>query len=161
MKDIKGFEGLYAVTEDGQVWSYPKQNNRNLRGRWMKQQPHKGYLSVHLKKDGKIFSKLVHRLVAETFIPNPENRPQVNHKHEDGNKARNLVDNLEWTTNKENSDHAFKVNLMKKPLTAGEVIELRKICQFNSCRKVALAYGRNPGNIWAINKGYKYQEVSL
>ena len=162
MQDIKGFEGLYAVTEDGKVWVYPnKNNNRNLHGLWMKQQPHKGYLSVHLKKDGKIFPRLVHRLVAETFIPNSENKPQVNHKHEDGDKTRNLVSNLEWATNKENSDHSFSSGICKKPLTSGEVIEIRKICQFNSCRKVALAYGIHPSTIWEINKGYKYREVTV
>jgi hypothetical protein len=158
MRDIKGFEGLYAVTKDGQVWSYPK---RAWAGGWMKQQPHKGYLSVHLKKDDKIFPRLVHRLVAEAYIPNPENKPQVNHKHEDGNKTRNNVDNLEWATNKENSDHSFTSGIRKKPLTKSEVIEIRKLCQTNSCRSVALARGMHPSAVWDINRGKRYAEVSL
>lgn len=160
MKDVKGFEGLYAITEDGRVWSYPKQNNRNLYGKWLKQQPLGGYLVVQMRKEGKVFQRLVHRLVAEAFIQNPENKPQVNHKHEDGNKTRNLVGNLEWATNKENSDHAFRMGLMKKPLTAGEVVEIRKICQFHSCRSVAVAYGMHPATIWDINRGRRYAEVS-
>jgi hypothetical protein len=173
MKDIAGYEGLYAITEDGRVWSYPKPRNagaiyggnRNQHGMWMKpyiqeNNRREGYQVVALRKDKVVERFLVHRLVAEAFIPNPENKPQVNHKHEDGDKARNTVDNLEWATNKENSDHSFKVGLVKKPLTAGEVTELRKICKFHSCRKVAFAYGRHPVTIWAINKGLRYQEVA-
>ena len=95
LQDICGYEGLYAVSTDGQVWSYRKQ-------RFMK--PDKeidGYLRVYLinkDKQGK-FHK-VHRLIAQTFLPNPENKPQVNHKDE--NPANNAVDNLEWATPKEN-----------------------------------------------------------
>lgn len=157
MKDIKGFEGLYAVTEDGKVWSYPK---RAWAGGWMKQQSvRNGYLAVQLRKDRSVFSKFVHILVAEAYIPNPDNKPQVNHRHEDGDKTRNLVSNLEWVTNKENSDHSFKSGICKKPLTEGEVIAIRKICQFHSCRSVAFAYGMHPASIWDINSGNRYSEV--
>lgn len=161
MKDIKGFEGLYAVTEDGRVWSYPKQCNSNKYGRFMKLSLNpQGYLTVGLTKDGIRHPRVVHRLVAEAYIPNPENKPQVNHKHEDGDKTRNLVDNLEWVTNKENSDHSFKSGICKKPLTEGEVLEIRKICRFHSCRSVAFAYGMHPATIWDINRGRRYAEVT-
>jgi len=68
-----------------------------------------GYLQVNLRKEGKKYYKRVHRIVAETFIPNPLNLPQVNHK--DGNKRNNNIDNLEWTNNKQNTLHGYQNNL--------------------------------------------------
>lgn len=116
MRDIKGFEGLYAVTSCGKVYSY--KTKRFLRpcmaGR--------GYLRVNLVKDGKKFKKYVHRLVADAYIPNPEHKPQVNHKNE--NKTKNYVNNLEWCTNQENNSYGTKnerakitrqMNKLKKP----------------------------------------------
>ena len=72
----------------------------------------KRYDQVDLYKDGKRTSKAVHILVAEAFVPNPDNKPEVNHK--DGNKHNNHADNLEWVTHKENCEHAW-VNGLAKP----------------------------------------------
>lgn len=89
----------YEITTDGKII-----NKRN--GRIIKPQLNgKGYLRVSI--GGKL--QFVHRLVAEKYIPNPENKEQVNHK--DGNKLNNSVENLEWTTNKENRKHAVKNRL--------------------------------------------------
>lgn len=165
MKDIIGFEGRYAITEEGKVWSYPKPCS-SKHGMWMK--PHilenrngrlkvRTSLVVKLRKDNVYIPYLIHRLVAQAFIPNPENKPQINHK--DGNSLNNHVSNLEWVTNKENSDHAFRAGLIKKPLTQGEVRELRKVCQFYSYRKVAHAYTMNPATMWDIARGRTYREV--
>ena len=98
IKDIKGYEGLYAVSSCGKVWSYT--NNIFLTPRHQRKT---GYDRVHLVKDGKIREFLVHRLVAEAFIPNPENKPQVNHLDE--NKTNNHVENLEWATRQENINY--------------------------------------------------------
>ena len=94
MKDVKGYEGLYAVTSCGKVWSYKRKKFLVPRDNG------KGYLFVSLCKDGKEKMYKIHRLVAEAFIPNPENLPQVDHI--DGNKTHNYVNNLQWITNRDN-----------------------------------------------------------
>lgn len=89
----------YEITRDGNII------NKHT-GRYVKPQPNgKGYLRVGIGK--KLL--FVHRLVAERYIPNEDNKPQVNHK--DGNKLNNCVDNLEWVTNQENRNHAVKNRL--------------------------------------------------
>lgn len=108
-KDIEGYEGEYQISNLGRVKSLPKKcfNGKGYfikAGRILKPiQDKKGYLNVWLRKN--IFK--VHRLVAMTFIPNPDNLPQVNHK--DGNKTNNKVINLEWVTDGENLLHAYRV----------------------------------------------------
>lgn len=120
MKDIKGYEGLYAATEDGKIWSYPKPRS-SKHGKWLKQIPSTkkrcngtkySLLSIHLFKDKKGKSFLVHRIVAEAFLSNPKNKPQINHK--DGNPLNNHVDNLEWTDFFENMQHAQKNGLLNQ-----------------------------------------------
>lgn len=76
-----------------------------------------GYLKANLYMNGKSSSKRIHRLVAEAFIPNPENKPDVNHK--DGNKHNNSVDNLEWVNKSENMQHAYRTGLAKPHATYG------------------------------------------
>lgn len=113
MIDIPGYEGLYAITEEGRVWSYPKKGiGLNHNGKFLKvYEDDKGYLKVILRKDSKAFNYQLHRLVAIAFIPNPEDKPQVNHI--DGNKQNNCASNLEWVTLSENQKHAFKIGLQK------------------------------------------------
>lgn len=89
----------YNITREGEII-----NKRN--GHILKQQKNgKGYMRVSI--GGTRY--FVHRLVAEKYIPNPENKPQINHI--DGNKANNSAENLEWVTNQENRDHAISINL--------------------------------------------------
>ena len=97
MKDIPNFEGLYSATETGQIWSHYK--NRFLTPTKSKN----GYLKVILIKNKIPYNKMVHRLIAETFLPNPLNYPMVNHKDE--NKANNKVENLEWCDARYNANY--------------------------------------------------------
>lgn len=104
---ITGFEN-YTIDIDGNVYSLPKKTRKGKR----KLKPVKynnGYLIVDLVKNGKIYKKSVHRLVALAFLENKENYPQVNHIN--GNKQDNRLVNLEWVTRSENQKHAIKIGL--------------------------------------------------
>lgn len=102
MKEVVGFKE-YHICEDGRVFSMKK--NRYLLPRVDRH----GYSYVTLTKgDGKSVYKSIHRLVAIAFVPNPDNKPQVNHK--DCNKRNNHVSNLEWVTQLENNIHTISMN---------------------------------------------------
>lgn len=123
-KDISGYEGIYQISNYGNLKSlerkYKKidrrtnkefiyfQKEKMLKPRVDK----KGYLHYALNKDKKAKEFKAHRLVAEAFVPNIEEKPQINHK--DMNKQNNYVDNLEWCTNGENQKHSYKNNLNRK-----------------------------------------------
>ena len=94
----------YMVSDNGQVKGVDSDYNKAVRDC-------KGYLTVDLYKNGKRSTRRVHILVAEAFIPNPECKPEVNHR--DGNKHNNRVDNLEWVTHKENCEHAWGTGLQR------------------------------------------------
>lgn len=110
MKPIPGFEGRYSITESGEVYSHDYQNTGKL-GIKSTRAIYTGYVYVDFSVNQKTRSMRLHRLVALTYLPNPENKPHVNHK--DGNKLNNHVDNLEWVTRSENMRHAFDVLKMR------------------------------------------------
>ena len=90
MKDIPGYEKIYAITEDGQVWSYRRQKFL------APDITRLGYVRYRLCKDNKVERFLAHRLVAQAFIPNPDNLPEVGHLDE--SRDNNNVSNLYWTS---------------------------------------------------------------
>lgn len=125
-KDIVGFEGRYEVSNLGRVRSLERivtygDRFHTIDGKIKKQTLKKrkikgsytyaddGYLIVSLYKNNKGNLRYVHRLVAESFIPNTENKDTVNHI--DGNKKNNILENLEWATHKENINHAIETGL--------------------------------------------------
>lgn len=111
-RDVPGYEGLYQVSNLGNVRSVGRcitdtHCTRRFSGRRLKQFVNRGYKVVTLSKQGVLKQIKVHRLVAEAFIPNPESYPEVNHKDE--NKANNLVGNLEWCDGKYNSNYGTRI----------------------------------------------------
>lgn len=141
MKDIKGYEGLYAVTSCGKVWSYRTQ-------KFLSPSNNRGYLRVELYgSDGSRKKHSIHRLVAETYIPNPNNKPQVNHLDEC--KSNNCVSNLEWATESENTNYGTR---NKKVSKAVYCVELDKVYESQSI--AARELGLFPNNISRCCNGH-------
>ena len=120
-KPVVGYEGLYEISSFGRVKSLPKYVNASHRGfvgkrllpeKIMKPSNCFGYLIVALRKDGKYKKIRVHRLVAQAFIPNPENLPCVNHKDE--NTLNNKIENLEWCTHEYNDNYGSRNEKISK-----------------------------------------------
>lgn len=117
-KDIQGYEGWYQVSNLGNIKSLKRIRAKKSGGYMMIEipklrKPHvstNGYCDVGLHAEGKSKSFTIHRLVANAFIDNPQNKPQINHK--DGNKQNNAALNLEWVTPGENMTHAHNNGLM-------------------------------------------------
>ena len=128
-KEVLGYNGIYFVSNIGNVKSIDhycegRKGSGKQNGRILKlQKSKKGYLRVCLCNNNKKFNTGVHRLVANAFIPNPLNKPQVNHIN--GIKNDNNVDNLEWCTNQENQIHAVK-NKLNNP-NLGEKHHMSKL----------------------------------
>ena len=106
-RDIKGYEGLYQVSNLGKVKSL-KDNYGRSRIKILKLKKRKdGYMEINLHKNGTIKTFRVHQLVARAFIDNPNNLKEINHKDE--NPSNNRVDNLEWCTRKYNNNYGTRV----------------------------------------------------
>lgn len=117
-KEIKGYEGKYIISNYGEIISLPRYKKNNSKLQYVEPKEiyrninkKNGYVYVQLWNNAKYKNIRLHRLVAQTFIPNLENKPQINHI--DGNKQNNRADNLEWCTQSENSKHAYKIGLAK------------------------------------------------
>ena len=147
----------YDVKENGEIWSIS--HNRPLCVHKCK----KGYCRVNLKAEGG--TRLVHRLVAKKFIPNPDNLPQVNHK--DGDKSNNQASNLEWVTGKQNVDHSVTTGLIKRgydrpnsKLTDDQVREIRSLkVKGNTYYKIADMFGISYQGVHKVCKGQTYSHV--
>lgn len=132
-RDIEGFEGRYQVSYNGDI--------RNAAGQVLKGNNAGGYLMVNLYKDGKRTRTSIHRVVAKAFIPNPENKPTVNHI--DGNKLKNAVYNLEWATLAEQMKHANETGLIDSnhPFKMKSVVCVNTGEQFDSIAAAHRATG--------------------
>jgi len=136
--DIKGYESIYQINSSGQVRRLPKKNVL------MPILQKNGYFGFSFSRSGKVKRLNLHRLLASTFLDNPKNLSQVNHK--DANKQNNSLDNLEWCSPAENISHARKLGLMELPkgednhnskLTWPQVEEIRKLSGELSQRRLA------------------------
>ena len=130
-KDIKGYEGLYQISNLGRVKSISRKINtfygyRKTKEKILKSSYDKdGYLKITITNNWKHKTHKIHRLVAEAFIPNPDNKPTINHI--DGNKLNNSIDNLEWATRKEQTKHMHEV--LKVPYSNNFEIYRLKHCK--------------------------------
>lgn len=162
--DIPGFEGMYQISSCGRVKSCDRILPHENHGTWhikerllkLNETGPKNYkyysVLLHVGK-GKMICKRVHRLVAETFLPNPHNLPQVNHI--DGNKLNNNVSNLEWVTGKENVDHAWRTGLCENIVRAKQrpVINLDTGERFDSLADAERSFGKSTGAISHVLNG--------
>lgn len=148
---IKDFPN-YLVSSMGDV------ENRNTQKQRKPQLTHKGYHKIFLYNKEHKTQRFVHRLVAEAFIPNPENKPCVNHI--DGNKTNNNVENLEWCTVQENNGHAKRLKLYKplmgqdhanSKVTDSDVLEIRRLhSEGNTCKSIAPNFGLHKTTVQRI-----------
>lgn len=127
-KNVKDYEGLYQISNLGRVRSLPRKGTFKDIHILKLQKKNSGYIEVSFTKNYIKKAKKVHRLVAEAFIPNPENKPQVNHI--DGNKQNNCVDNLEWCTEKYNMQEASRLGLIKRIIGKNHHAS-KKVNQYN------------------------------
>ena len=149
-RDIEGYEGLYQISNLGRVRSLNCRGHKGCIGILTPRLDGKGYEMVALYKEGKARNTKVHRLVAQAFIPNPNNYPQVNHKDE--NKTNNDVKNLEWCTNEYNHNYGTRNERVGKSLskkviciTTGEI--------FNSMREACRKHNISSGSMTECCQG--------
>ena len=166
-KSVEGYEGLYEVSNTGKIKSIKRPRITKGGGitivpeRILKPKTNKfGYCTVALSKNAKHKFYMVHRLVAFAFVPNPEGKPEINHK--DGNKLNNSVQNLEWCTSQENKRHAYE-----NGLCGGEHITHRRqvnqydkdynfIATYASIEEASKQTGIGHSSIWmCCNHRYK------
>lgn len=159
-KPIAEYEGRYEVSNMGQIRSLDVYvmcgfGTRLSKGRMKPLHPNnRGYLTVNLSKDGVGKRYLVHRLVAEAFVPNTHNKPQVNHI--DGDVGNNRADNLEWVTDNENKAHSsLAVGGTQRPKKAVVVTKktTREVFHFNGLREAERALNLDHGTALKVLKG--------
>ncbi len=161
---ISAWNGRYAVTPEGRVWSF-------IRNRYMSPfQIPNGYLTVGItkKRGEQRVTTSIHRMVAEAYIPNPRNCNNVNHK--DGNKLNNSVDNLEWCTYSENHRHAYRTGIRQsspiqrnsvRKLRYNEALDIRKLYSQGSVTHETLSeqYGICRRGIGKLISNQTYKEI--
>ena len=172
-KPVTGYESLYEVSDNGEIRSCDRYINtdiRHVKSRLIKgktlfqNQKRNGYLTVDLCKEGKVKTTLVHRIVAEAFLPNPDGLRFVNHK--DSNRTNNAVSNLEWVTSSENRHHGMEFGNVTFPAKSVRCFENQKV--FESPQQAAEWIKQMypdringdirtaAGNIRSACKGYKH-----
>jgi hypothetical protein len=162
--DVKGFEDSYEISNFGNLRT-KERFVKHYKGGLRKYKPKEknirlnenGYFRCNLKKDGKRYDFTIHRLVANSFLENKDDKKAINHIN--GIKTDNRVENLEWVTLSENTIHAVKNRLIKTKLTDKEVLEISK--NKLSTRKIAEIYKVSPSIVWRIKNKKAYKHLWL
>ena len=159
-RDIIGYEGIYQVSNKGNVYSVGRMvQGRKRGGVTLKPKLHRnGYLHVGLYRNGKMKNKLIHRLVLDAFVENPNNLPEVNHKDE--NKTNNDLSNLEWCSGRYNVNYGTRNERLSKKVRAVNV-ETGEVVEFNSTQE-AERKGYSSGGVSQACRGvYKNTKGDL
>lgn len=164
-KDVPGFEGYYKISKNGELFSLPRRTVRP--GIRKSAIDRNGYKKVTLSKKCKLHYFTVHRLVALTYIPNPQNLPTVNHK--DGNKLNNSIENLEWATYSYQQKHAcaigikdhFGENHSQHKLKEYQVVEILKLLKLGnlSNKEIGILYNVTGCCINSIKRGRTWPKI--
>lgn len=168
--DIPNYEGIYAITRYGEVWSYPKVNGRNShqKGKWLKQQTERtGYKFVVLQKNKDRKTCYVHNLVYKSYISDYSKELQINHI--DGKKGNNTIYNLEVVTPSQNIRHSFKLGLSNQKgshnahskLGEKDICDIRKLALTGVIQEeIATMFGVSPATICRIINYKSWNYVS-
>lgn len=152
-KDIKGYEGLYQVSDCGRVKSLGRKKGGGISDRYIGNENKQGYVTVGLSKDGRVKNWQVHRLVYETFVGKIPNGMVINHKDE--NPSNNRIGNLEVYTSKENANYGNR-NL-KLSHQNGKIVECIETGErFRSASFAAKKLGLSQGHISSCCRGERH-----
>lgn len=162
-KSIEGFPG-YRVGDDGSVWSCWRgpsmfeQWKKLKPGKHQKRSARRTYLYLHLWRGGKRFTRLVHRIVLDSFVgPRPEG---FECRHLDGNPSNNALSNLCWGTHEENGNDSRAHNRYVVTLTEAQVREIRRRRTAGESRKeLAAEFGTSPQNVGSIASGQSWKHL--
>lgn len=176
-KNVVGYENLYLVSDTGIIKALKKVRGMpcqwdGVKNKGSRIYPEKimiyqtdkdGYFRVKLFKESIAQHYRVNRIVAIAFIPNPENKPLVNHK--DGNKQNNSVSNLEWATNRENLDHAMNTGLMKdiRKFTESDVIRIKTLHKSGliTAKEVAAEFNCHVNYVYLIFENKRWKHIKI
>lgn len=154
-KAIPGYEGQYEISNSGLVMRIYK---NKVKSKILSTRINNcGYVEVRLSKNSKTITKFIHNLLAQTFIPNVNNRLEVNHIN--GIKTDNHLSNLEWVTHSENMIHAYKSCLLKK--LSKPVIDRCNDKEYQSAKEASLIYGINYYTLKNYLNGFRKNPTCL
>lgn len=163
-KDIEGFPG-YRVGDDGSVWSCWR--GPSLSAQWKRLKPgihqkrsvKRPYFYLHLWRGGKRYTRLIHRIVLESFIgPRPNG---FECRHLDGNPSNNALENICWGTHEENCNDTRRLNRYAVKLNADQAKAIRVRRNAGECRRqLAKEFGTSPQNVHSIARGHSWKHLS-